>query len=157
LAGYFFAKINIENMLKNNTILKVSRLRLFAACVYELLLLIALWMLCVGLFLALLGEASSIYKHLLLQLFLWLATGAYLVWCWCKTGQTVATKTWKIKLVNQQNLTLNYQQAIVRYALASTSLLACGLGFMWILVDKDALFLHDRILKTRFILFNKLK
>jgi hypothetical protein len=30
-------------------------------------------------------------------------------------------------------------------------MLACGLGFIWALVDKDSLFLHDRLLKTRFI------
>jgi uncharacterized RDD family membrane protein YckC len=129
----------------------VTRLRLFAAFLYELLLLLALWMLCTGLFLMLFNESTSTYKHLLLQLVLWLATGAYFVWCWCKTGQTVAAKTWKIKLVNQQGLTLSYQQAMLRYALASASLLACGLGFMWILLDKDRLFLHDRLLKTRFI------
>ena len=132
-------------MIKN-----VTKLRLMAACVYELLLLIALWMLCTGLFLTLFGAAAHGYKRLLLQLMLWLVTGAYFVWCWGKSGQTLAAKTWKIKLVNQHNLTLNYQQAILRYALASASLLACGLGFVWILVDKDSLFLHDRILKTRF-------
>jgi len=134
----------------------VTRFRLFAACVYELLLLLALWMLCTWMFVSLFGDATSHYKRSFLQLFLWLVTGAYFVWCWTKTGQTLATKTWKIKLVtqnlaNQQNVNLNKRQAIIRYALASASILACGLGFIWALVDKDRLFLHDRLLKTRFI------
>ena len=133
-----------------------SRFRLFAACVYELLLLLALWMLCTWIFVSLFGDATSHYKRTFLQLFLWLVTGAYFVWCWTKTGQTLATKTWKIKLVtqnlaNQQNVNLNKRQAIIRYALASASILACGLGFIWALVDKDRLFLHDRLLKMRFI------
>ena len=138
-----------------------TRLRLFAACIYELLLLLALWMLCTWIFLSLFGDATSHYKRTFLQLFLWLVTGAYFVWCWTKTGQTLATKTWKIKLVtqnlanqdltNQQNVNLNMQQAMIRYALASASILACGLGFFWALVDKNSLFLHDRLLKTRFI------
>ena len=138
-----------------------TRLRLFAACIYELLLLLALWMLCTWIFLSLFGDATSHYKRTFLQLFLWLITGAYFVWCWTKTGQTLAAKTWKIKLVtqnlanqdltNQQNVNLNTQQAMIRYALASASILACGLGFFWALVDKDGLFLHDRLLKTRFI------
>ena len=128
-----------------------TRLKLFAACVYELLLLLALWMLFTWIFLSLFGDASSDYKRTFLQLFLWLVTGAYFVWCWTKTGQTLATKTWKIKLVNQQNSTLSIKQAMIRYALASTSVLACGLGFIWALVDKNGLFLHDRLLKTRFI------
>ena len=134
----------------------VTRFRLFAACVYELLLLLALWMLCTWMFVGLFGDATSHYKRTFLQLFLWLVTGAYFMWCWTKTGQSLATKTWKIKLVtqnlaNQQNVNLNKRQAIIRYALASASILACGLGFIWALVDKDRLFLHDRLLKMRFI------
>jgi uncharacterized RDD family membrane protein YckC len=128
-----------------------TRFKLFAACVYELLLLIALWMLLTWIFVRLFGDATGGYKRYGLQLFLWLATGVYFVWCWCKTGQTLATKTWKIKLVNQQNVSLSKQQSLIRYALASAFLLACGTGFIWTLVDKDGLFLHDRLLKTRFI------
>ena len=128
-----------------------SRFRLFAVCVYELLLLLALWMLCTWMFVSLFGDATSHYKRTFLQLFLWLVTGAYFVWCWTKTGQTLATKTWKIKLVNQLNVNLNKRQAMIRYALASASILACGLGFIWALVDKDRLFLHDRLLKMRYI------
>ena len=133
-----------------------TRLRLFAACMYELLLLLALWMLCTWIFLSLFGDATQGYKRYFLQFFLWLITGAYFVWCWVKTGQTLATKTWKIKLVvrdlaNQQYSTLTVTQALFRYVLASASMLACGLGFIWALVDKDSLFLHDRLLKTRFI------
>jgi uncharacterized RDD family membrane protein YckC len=133
-----------------------SRIKLFAACVYELLLLIALWMLCTWIFVRLFGDATGGYKRYVLQIFLWLATGAYFVWCWCKSGQTLATQTWKIKLVtqdssNQQNNTLNLKQALIRYALASACILACGLGYFWALIDKNGLFLHDRLLKTRFI------
>lgn len=126
-------------------------LKLLAACIYELLLLIALWMLCTGIFLWLFGPAISPFKRLFLQLFLWLVTGAYFVWCWVKTGQTLATKTWKIKLVNRFNTNLSLQQGIVRYALASLLMLAAGFSLIWMLVDKEHLFLHDRLLKTRLL------
>jgi uncharacterized RDD family membrane protein YckC len=128
-----------------------TRLKLFAACIYELLLLLALWMLCTWIFVRLFGDATIGSERTMLQLFLWLITGAYFIWCWTKAGQTLATKTWKIKLVNHLNTTLNIQQALMRYALASASLLACGAGFIWIIFDKESLFLHDRLLKTRFI------
>ena len=128
-----------------------SRLKLLAACVYELLLLIALWMLCTWAFISLFGEATTGIKRYFMQFLLWAITGAYFVFCWHKSGQTLATKTWKIKLVNRQNNRLNYQQAIVRYALAGALMLAGGLSIFWMLVDKDRLFLHDRLLKTRFI------
>ena len=128
-----------------------SRLRLFAACIYELLLLLALWMLCTWVFVRLFGDATTGNKRYALQFLLWVLTGAYFVFCWHKSGQTLATKTWKIKLVNLQSNTLNLQQALVRYALASALTLAGGLSVFWMLVDKDRLFLHDRLLKTRFI------
>ena len=128
-----------------------TRFKLFAACVYELLLLIALWMLCTWIFVSLFGDASTGYKRYGLQLVLWLVTGVYFVWCWCKSGQTLAAQTWKIKLVDQRNNLLSPKQAVYRYALASLSLLILGLGYCWALVDKQGLFLHDRLLKTRFI------
>ena len=131
--------------------LNATRLKLFAACIYELLLLIALWMLCTWVFVSVLGDATQGSKRYFLQFFMWLVTGAYFVWCWHKSGQTLATKTWKIRLVNQQNSTLSIKQCCIRYALASASILACGLGYIWIFLDKDSLFLHDRLLKTRFV------
>lgn len=136
-----------------------TRLKLFAACVYELLLLIALWMLCTWVFVGVVGDATHGNKRYFLQLFLWLATGAYFVWHWHKSGQTLATKTWKIKLVTKsieknENNTLSIKQSCIRYALASACLLAGGAGYLWIFIDKDALFLHDRILKTHFVQHN---
>ena len=128
-----------------------TRFKLFASCIYVLLLLIALWMLCTWLFISAFGSATMGYKRYSLQLVLWIFTGVYFVWCWCRGGQTLATQTWKIKLVNQQNSTLSLKQALLRYALASLCLLACGLGYFWAIGDKNGLFLHDRILKTRFV------
>lgn len=133
-----------------------TRFKLFAACIYELLLLIALWMLFTWIFVKVFGDATVGYKRFGLQLVLWLCTGAYFVWCWCKSGQTLAAQTWKIKLVtqsseNRQNNTLSFKQACLRYALASACLLACGLGYFWAFIDKNGLFLHDRLLKTRFM------
>ena len=128
-----------------------SLLKRFASCGYELLLLIAIWLACTGIFVTLFGNAETVLQRLCLQLILWLATGAYFVWCWHKSGQTLAAQTWKIKLVNAKNETLSLNQALQRYALASASLLALGLGFVWAFVDKEQLFLHDRLLKMRLI------
>ena len=131
--------------------IKISYFKLLAACVYELLLLIALWFIAALLFIAIFGDASHSPKRYGLQFFLWLITGAYFVWCWHKSGQTLAAQTWKIKLVNQVGSTLTVRDAIIRYILSSLSALVFGIGFIWALVDKDRLFLHDRLLKTRFI------
>lgn len=131
--------------------ININYFRLLAACVYELLLLIALWFISAWIFIALFGDATHSYKRFLLQFFLWLVTGAYFVWCWTKSGQTLAAQTWKIKLVNRQGTTLSVKEAVIRYILASLSALSFGLGFIWIFIDKNQLYLHDRLLNARFI------
>lgn len=138
-----------------NSSSKISYFKLIAACVYELLLLIALWFISAWIFVVLFGDATQSYKRLLLQICLWLVTGAYFVWCWRKSGQTLATQTWRMQLVNQTGAVLSTQQAMLRYVLASASASVFGLGFLWALVDKNRLYLHDRILNTRFVQLEK--
>ena len=145
-------KSNIEHKEAQH---KIGYFKLFAACVYELLLLIALWFMTAWIFVAIFGDATQSYRRFFLQINLWLITGAYFVWCWCKSGQTLAAQTWKIQLVNQSGAQLNIRQALIRYILASLSALIFGLGFLWALVDKNQLYLHDRILKSRFIRVEK--
>jgi len=135
--------------------LEVSLLKRLAACLYELLSLVAIWLLCTAIFLSLLGNVDVPLKRLCLQLFLWAVTGAYFIICWMRTGQTLAAQAWKIKLVDSGGVTLGISHAAIRYMLTSISLLAMGLGYLWALFDKEHLFLHDRILKTRFIKASK--
>ena len=100
-------------------------------------------------FILLFGDASHGLKRYALQLFLWLGIGLYFVWCWRKSGQTLAMQTWQLKLSDGQTKLLNWPQALIRYALASLSLAAFGLGFVWAVFDRDGLFLHDRLLSSR--------
>jgi uncharacterized RDD family membrane protein YckC len=135
-------KINFPN---------ASLTRRLAACFYESILLIAIWFVSSAGFVLLFGNAEHGVMRFLLQLFLYLVSGVYFVWCWHKGGQTLAEQTWKIKLVNCQGETLSVRHAFFRYLLSSCSLLLFGLGFLWAFFDKDQLFLHDRLLKTLLI------
>jgi len=128
-----------------------SLVKRFAAMVYEFLSLVAIWLLCTFVFVMLFGSAETATARFSLQLLLWVVTGVYMMTCWVKTGQTLAAQAWKIKLVNNDDRPLTLKQAFIRYLLASMSLLVFGLGFIWALFDKDRLFLHDRLIQTRFI------
>lgn len=132
-------------------IIAPSFFKLGACLIYEALVLIALSLAVTAIFFLLLGDAAIGIKRYLLQLSLWLTAGVYFVWCWQKKGQTLAMQTWQFKLFNQQAQLLSLKAAMVRYVLASLSLMLFGLGFLWILVDRDRLFLHDRLLKNRII------
>lgn len=129
-----------------------SLLKLFACLVYELLTIVALCIVFAGVFYGVFGDATEGIKRLLQQIFLWTVLGAYYVWCWSKTGQTLAMQSWHLKVVSQNNAPLSMQMALVRYVLASLSLVLFGLGFLWAVVDKDRLFLHDRLLKSKIII-----
>jgi uncharacterized RDD family membrane protein YckC len=130
---------------------KIHFFKLFASAVYEILVLVALWLAGTALYVSVVGDATQGYKRVGLQIFLWVLAGAYFVWCWCRSGQTLAMLAWRLQLVNQQNQALSLPQACLRYALASASLLAFGAGYWWALFDKDRLYLHDRLLKTHLI------
>jgi uncharacterized RDD family membrane protein YckC len=128
---------------------KPGWLRLSACMVYDGLVVLALsFALALG-FIVLFGDASHGLKRYALQLFLWLGVGFYFVWCWRKSGQTLAMQTWQLKLSHGQADLLNWSKACLRYAFASLSLAAFGLGFVWAVFDRDGLFLHDRLLHSR--------
>lgn len=102
-------------------------------------------------FLWLLGEATHGLKRYFFQFYLWATLGVYFIWCWHKNGQTLAMKTWRLKLLNQHAQLLSLQMAAVRYVLATLSLIFFGFGFMWAVLDKDHLYWHDRYLKNKLV------
>ncbi len=126
-------------------------LKLGACFIYEAITVVAISFACAGVFLWLAGDATPGVKRGLLQLFLWTLVGAYFVRCWLTSGQTLAMQAWSLQLLNKKNQVLGLNEALVRYVLATASLLLCGLGFLWAIVDKDKLFLHDRLLKCRIV------
>lgn len=128
-----------------------SLMKRLAVGLYELLSLLAIWLLSTFVFVMLVGDADTALARFCLQLTLWLVAGAYFIICWQRTGQTLAAQAWKIKLVNVENSTLGFQQAMLRYVLASASVACFGLGLLWAVVDREQIFLHDRLLKTRLI------
>ena len=133
----------------NNTALGL--LKLGACFIYDALIVIALSFALGGLFLLVAGDATHGLKRYLLQLTLWFFIGIYFAWCWSRSGQTLAMKTWRLKLVGQDGNLLSLQTAFLRYMAATISLMLLGLGFLWAIVDRDNLYLHDRLLKNRII------
>jgi uncharacterized RDD family membrane protein YckC len=128
-----------------------SLLKLGGSLIYDALVIIALCFACALLFIAVAGDATHGIKRYLLQLFLWLAVGSYFVWCWLKSGQTLAMHTWHLSLVRVDHKPLSVPLASARYVLASLSLLLFGCGFLWAIIDRDRRFLHDRLLNTRIV------
>lgn len=123
--------------------------RRIACLVYESLLLLAVLMVATGGFLLFVPDATSGLPRLQLQLFLWSLTGIYLIWQWRRGGQTLAMKTWRIRVVTHAGQPLSFKQSLRRYLLAS---LFFGVSFLWAFFDRDKLYLHDRLNGSRLLL-----
>lgn len=94
--------------------------------------------------------ADPIHARPLFQLYLVGLTGAYFAWQW-KRGCTLAMRTWRLKLVTRAGDALTWRHAVKRYLYAVAGTLALGTGFLWAIVDREGLFLHDRLAGTRII------
>lgn len=125
-------------------------MRRFMSLLYDALLLApVLWL--AALPFALVETALHIsHVRVALQLYLVFAAGIYLVWQWTHGGQTLAMKTWRLKVERRgDGARLTVRDAVLRYVVALAGLAAFGLGFLWAFFDREKLFLHDRIARTR--------
>ena len=107
-----------------------------------------------------------------LQGFLFVVFGIYFVWFWAK-GQTLAMKTWHIRVVGRDGLAISQKKALLRYALSwlwflpplvaiapfqlsgpETSVILLGWIAVWALLSRfhpQKQFLHDALAKTYLI------
>lgn len=130
-------------------------LRRLGGVLYESLAVIALWMLVSAIVTTVFDNATHGFARWLLQGASLLTVSGYFLWCWTHGGQTLAMKTWRIRVLTKDGAALTFIQALRRLLLVMAGLLAGGIGFWWGLLDKDGQFLHDRLGGTRLILLNK--
>ena len=85
---------------------------------------------------------------------LWAVTGAYLVTSWRRGGATIGMRPWRLWRVlaaDSRPATVRAGTLRVRYAVATLSLLAGGLGFIWALFDEERRCWHDMAAETRLV------
>jgi uncharacterized RDD family membrane protein YckC len=122
--------------------------RRLASVLYEALVVVAIAFVATFPFLALFGDSTHGWRRTLLQAWVLFVMGAYFVWFWTHGGQTLPMKTWRMRLVRADGAPVGIATAIHRYVLAVLGTTALGAGFAWALVDRDRLFLHDRLAGT---------
>lgn len=92
--------------------------RRLAAMVYEGLLLFGVLMLAGAIYAALTQQRHALQGKTGLQLFLFAVLALYFVWFWTHGGQTVAMKTWRLRLLRADGRPLEPARALARYVLA---------------------------------------
>lgn len=95
--------------------------------------------------------AQRIAAPILLWAHLFLVLLAYFVGFWSNGGQTLAMKTWRVRLVSKTGEAIRPAQAIRRFLWCWPSLALGGVGLLWALFDRDRQFLHDRLAGTRLV------
>ena len=124
------------------------RIRLLSL-VYEALLLVALLMVATAVFVAIVGDSSAPPLRTVLQVYLIAVTGAYFVWSWSEGRRTLPMRTWRLRLVERSGKAPGVAAACVRFLVAAAGAPLAGLPWWWALLDRERLFLHDRIAGTR--------
>ncbi|WP_428605762.1 RDD family protein [Sedimenticola sp.] len=150
-----------SNKIDINQAVNPSFLRRLAAMLYDSLLVFGLLLLAsmivtlpIGI---LAGEAASqaLSGNLLFRLWLALVPPAFFLLFWLKGGQTLGMRSWRLRVVRTDGAPLRWTDAVIRLLSALLSWLPLGLGYLWILVDRDRLAWHDRLSGTRLVLLAK--
>ncbi|HET6632982.1 MAG TPA: RDD family protein [Rhodanobacteraceae bacterium] len=124
--------------------------RRFASMVYDLLVLAALWMLTAAACLAATaGTMDVAHPPWWQQLALAAVTAGYFMVSWCRIGQTLGMRPWRLLLLREDGDRLRAGQALVRFLAACLSLALLGAGFWCAWFDAERRTAHDRLCGTR--------
>ena len=113
----------------------------------------------------------AIFNRVILFCCEFAALAAYCVWFWSYGRRTLAQKTWQLRVVDRVGAPLSTRLALARYLacwigpalafalalmlrpfeLAAYAAWLIGFNFLWGVIDRERLFLHDRIAGTRVI------
>lgn len=130
-----------------------SILRRLASMVYECVLLLGVLAALLVLPHVVLGAfAHRLASPIVVQAHCFLVLLIYCLWFWSDGRQTLAMKTWRIRLVTRDGLPLRPAQALLRYLFCWPSIALVGVGIVWALFDPDRQFLHDRLAGTRLVM-----
>lgn len=86
-----------------------------------------------------------------------ISLGGYYFICWRKQGQTLGMKAWRLRLQQHDGNLASPFQCIKRSALATLSLAAAGIGYLWILWPSTTGCLHDILTDTEIVVVPKEK
>ncbi len=124
---------------------------------YESLLLVGVAFFAGLLFLGVTGANPNGWTRHAFQVYLFIVIGLYFVGSWRRGGQTLAMKTWKLRLVGADGANITLRQAMVRYVCAWPCLLLGGLGILYAPFDRQRQFLHDRLADTKLVMSDAAK
>jgi uncharacterized RDD family membrane protein YckC len=123
--------------------------RRLAACLYDALVLVAVLMVAAAFWVAASRAAAPPGDWLFRGYLLAVAAGFFAAF-WHR-GETLGMRAWKLRIVGEDGEPPDWGRSLLRFACALLSWAALGLGFLWVLVDRDRRAWHDRLSGTRLV------
>ncbi len=125
--------------------------RRLAGILYDLLLLAGVLFVATALVLPFTGGEAVRPHQWLYTVYLLAVTFLFFGWSWTHGGQTLGMKAWQLKVRTAEGGTVDWRRATLRMLAACLSWGLLGLGYIWILVDREHLAWHDRLSATRVV------
>ncbi len=127
--------------------------RRLAALLYDSFLIASLLFLFAAIT-TLLNRGPVVPEHPLFYLYQLMLIAVVVVfygWFWIRSGQTLGMQAWRLQLRRQDGQPLDWMDVLRRCSVGLLSWLPLGLGYLWVLVDRDTLTWHDRLSSTEVV------
>jgi uncharacterized RDD family membrane protein YckC len=154
-----------KHMLRPQGDFPTARLpRRLAAMFYDFLLSIALMMVVTLLYqqgllrliygneqLLAMSQAGGLDRDPMLATVVLFSLFAFFAKFWTHNGQTLGMQVWGLRIQNADGSAITLWQALLRFLVAIISWLLGGLGFLWMLWDKEQRSWHDIYSESRVV------
>ena len=97
------------------------------------------------------GAGTPIGENPVFRLYLVAVFVGFFGGFWTHGGQTLGLRAWKLRVVRDDGGPLGWKESAIRMAAAIPSVGLLGLGYLWMLVDREGLAWHDRLSHTRIV------
>ena len=99
----------------------------------------------------LVAKGSLDYHNPFFRTYLFLVCFLFYAWFWMHGGQTLGMRAWRLRVQRFDGSPLTLWQVLLRFLAAIPAWALLGLGYLWMLVDKDRLALHDRFSESMIV------
>lgn len=131
------------------TYCRLSLLRHLAIILYDIVLLLSIWLFAGAIAVILNGGEAIGQGNPFFLLYLLAVSFLFYGWFWTHGGQTLGMRSWKVYLLSDNGSEITWYQAFVRFFTAFISWLPAGLGFWWQYLSKDKQSWTDTLSATR--------
>lgn len=97
------------------------------------------------------SQAGALDRDPLLASLALLSLFGFFAKFWTHNGQTLGMQAWGLRIQNADGTAIDLWQALLRFVVAIGSWLFAGLGFLWMLWDKQGRTWHDAYSNSRVV------